>query len=404
MKIKEVKAREILDSRGNPTIEVEIMSEDGQKGVASVPSGASTGSKEAVELRDNDLRYHGKGVLQAVENVNKVIKPKLIEQNFSQAELDQLLIDLDGSENKKNLGANAILGVSIAYLKLCAKTNNQELYEYIADGRKQPMALMNILNGGCHANNDLSFQEFMIIPLQKTTAERVRVGSEIFHCLKKILQVNNYATSVGDEGGFAPKLKNNRHALDLIMQAIKQAGYQPEKEVSLALDAAASEFYQDGFYHCDGEKLTSYQMISLYENLINEYPIKIIEDPLAEDDWEGFINLTEKLGDKVMLVGDDIFVTNPQIFQKGISKNICNAILIKPNQIGTYTEMLETIKIAKKNHYQTIISHRSGETEDTFIADFAVGLDLDYIKTGSLSRTDRVCKYNRLMKIEKAMN
>ena len=404
MKIKDINAREILDSRGNPTIEVEVVLAGDHIGVACIPSGASTGSKEALELRDNDFRYHGKGVLKAVENVNKVIKPHIIDKSFLQRELDRVLIDLDGTENKRNLGANAMLGVSLAYLKACAKSENHELFQFVGDGKTLPIALMNIINGGEHADNNLDIQEFMIVPMQNTIHERVRAGSEIFHQLKQILKVNKYATSVGDEGGFAPNLNSNKHALDLISQAVKQAGYQLGKDINLALDVAASEFYHDGFYHYEGKKLSSDEMIKIYEQLINEYPITIIEDGLDEKDDDGFVKLTEKIGDKVMLVGDDVFVTNPSIFKEGISRNMCNAILIKANQIGTYSEMLETIEIAKDNNYHTIISHRSGETEDTFIADFAVGLDLGYIKTGSLSRTDRVGKYNRLMKIEKELN
>ncbi len=403
MKIKEIEAREILDSRGNPTIEVALTLANEAQGVVSIPSGASTGSKEALELRDNDHRYHGKGVLKAVANVNDVIKPQLIGKEFTQKELDEYLIKLDGTKNKEKLGANAILGVSLAFLKACATYHKKPLFAYVGEGRKLPIALMNIINGGQHADNNLDYQEFMIVPLQATMAERVRVGSEIFHHLKKILQSNNFITSVGDEGGFAPNLDSNRHALDLIMQAIEKAGYKAGIDVTLALDVAASEFYRDGVYHCHGMKQTSAQLIAEYEKLITDYPITIIEDALDEGDWEGFQLLTQKLGNKIMLIGDDIFVTNPSIFQEGITKQICNAILIKANQIGTYSEMLATIQLAKNHNYKTVISHRSGETEDTFIADLAVGLDLGYIKTGSLSRSDRVGKYNRLMKIEKQL-
>lgn len=398
MKIENIKAREILDSRGNPTIEVELILENSYIGIASVPSGASTGSKEALELRDNDYRYHGKGVLKAVNNVNEIIRNNIIGKTFNQQELDQFLISLDGTENKSKLGANAILGVSLAFLKACAKKENKELFEYVGNGKTLPIAMMNVINGGQHADNNLDIQEFMIVPLQKTFNERVRVGSEIFHQLKKILKEKAHTTSVGDEGGFAPNLKNNQAALDLICEAIKKAGYKLKEEVALALDVAASEFYQDGFYHYENQKLTSDEMIKIYEEMIAKYPIIIIEDALDEKDYQGFKKLTEK--SNIMLVGDDLFVTNSKILDYGIKENICNAILIKANQIGTYTEMLQTINLAKKHNYKTIISHRSGETEDTFIADLAVGLDLKYIKTGSLSRTDRVAKYNRLMKIE----
>jgi len=401
MKVKDIIGREILDSRGNPTIEVTLILENDKKGIACVPSGASTGSKEALELRDNDHRYHGKGVLKAVDNVNNIIKPVLIGQAFTQKELDQALIGLDGTENKSRLGANAILGVSLAFLKATAAANKKALYQEVGDGKTLPIALMNIINGGEHADNNLEFQEFMIVPQQETMAERIRVGSEIFHHLKKILKSNNYITSVGDEGGFAPNLEKNEQALDLICEAIKKAGYQAGTDVMLALDVAASEFYENGFYQIGEKQLTSADLVTLYQELVNKYPITIIEDGLDEKDYDGFKLMTEKLGDQIMIIGDDVFVTNSKILQKGIEDGLCNAILIKANQIGTYSEMLETIELAKANNYHTVISHRSGETEDTFIADFAVGLDLGYIKTGSLSRTDRVGKYNRLMQIEK---
>ncbi len=401
MKIKNIEAREILDSRGNPTVEVEVVLEGDFVGIASVPSGASTGSKEALELRDNDYRYHGKGVLKAVANVNGIIKDNLIGKIFTQKELDYFLINLDGTENKSKLGANAILGVSIAFLKACAKNENKELFRYVGLGKTLPLAMMNVINGGQHADNNLDIQEFMIVPLQNTISERVRVGSEIFHQLKEILKKKNYPTSVGDEGGFAPNLKNNQEALDLICRAIEESGYKLKEEVALALDVAASEFFQDGFYHYENKKLTATEMVEIYDEMVKKYPIISIEDGLDEKDYLGFKLLTEKLTN-IMLVGDDLFVTNKEILAYGIQEKICNSILIKANQIGTYTEMLETIDLAKKNNYKTIISHRSGETEDTFIADLAVGLDLGYIKTGSLSRTDRVAKYNRLMKIEKS--
>ncbi len=400
MKIENIIGREILDSRGNPTVEVDVFLEGGFKGTACVPSGASTGSGEALELRDGGSRYHGKGVLKAVENVNTILKKELINKSFTQMELDNFMIKLDGTDNKSNLGANAILGVSLAFLKACAAKEKKELYEYAGTGCTLPIAMMNIINGGEHADNNLDFQEFMIVPLKESMAERVRVGSEIFHTLKSILKEKSYVTSVGDEGGFAPNLKSNREALDLICQAVEKSGYVLGSEVGLAMDVAASEFFHNGHYHCDGKTLSTKEMVEMYEDLIKDYPIIIIEDGLDEQDYDGFKLLTEKIGDKVMLVGDDVFVTNPKILTKAIELGMCNAILLKANQIGTYTEMLETIRIAKDNNYKTIISHRSGETEDSFIADLAVGLDLGYIKTGSLSRTDRVCKYNRLMKIE----
>lgn len=402
MKITNILAREILDSRGNPTVEVDLYLND-IMGRASVPSGASTGSKEALELRDKDYRYHGKGVLKAVDNVNTTIKNALLNKEFNQETLDKTLIELDGTDNKSNLGANAILAVSLAFLKATAKLNNKELYEYVGIDYSLPIAMMNIINGGAHADNNLDFQEFMIVVLNGDMKERVRIGSEVFHTLKSVLKEKGLVTSVGDEGGFAPNLKNNREALDLICESIIKAGYKLKEDVALALDVAASEFYEDGIYKCDGKEMTSLDMIKFYKELVNEYPIISIEDGLDEKDYEGFQILTRALGNKIMLVGDDLFVTNKKIFESCIEKNICNAILLKANQIGTYSEMLETIKLAKKWNYKTIISHRSGETEDTFIADLAVGLNLGYIKTGSLSRTDRVSKYNQLMRIEEEL-
>jgi enolase len=400
-KISKIIAREILDSRGNPTIEVDVILESNVLGRASVPSGASTGSKEALELRDKEERYLGKGVLHAINNINTILTPSLIGLEASdQVLIDKTMLELDGTGNKSKLGANAILGVSLAVLKASAKENNQELFEYLNGGVTSPVPMMNILNGGAHADNNLDFQEFMIIPNQKTIEDRIRVGAEIFHTLKKVLQGNGYNTSVGDEGGFAPNLKSNKEALDLIVKAIKEAGYKPGIDVSLGLDVAANEFYHDGMYIVDGKHLNYKQLVDFYEELINEYPIISIEDGLQESDIEGWKYLTERLTDKIQLVGDDLFVTNKEIFQMGIDNKIANAILIKANQIGTVTEMIETINLAKKNNYKTIISHRSGETEDTFIAHFAVGLNLGQIKTGSLSRTDRVCKYNELIRIE----
>ena len=401
-KIIKIISREILDSRGNPTVETDVYSEKGF-GRASVPSGASTGSNEALELRDNDdKRYNGKGVLKAVENVNKEIAPKLIGVDVkNQKEIDDIMIDIDGTSNKSYLGANAILSVSLACIKCAANEEGKELYEYIGNKKELPYPMMNILNGGAHSNNKLDFQEFMIIPNKKSIEERIRVGAEVFHSLKSILNKNNYSTSVGDEGGFAPDINSNEEALDLIIDAIKNAGYVPGKDVNLAIDVAASEFYNDDKYFLKGinKEYTREQLISYYEDLIEKYPIISIEDPLNESDFDGFKVLTEKIGEKVQIVGDDLFVTNRDLLQGGIEKKAANAILIKFNQIGTVTEALETIKLAKQNNYKTIISHRSGETEDTFIADFAVGLGLGQIKTGSMSRVDRISKYNRLIRI-----
>ena len=407
-KIIDVKAREILDSRGNPTIEVDVLTENGAFGRASVPSGASTGSNEALELRDNDNRFLGKGVLKAVNNVRDKISKELIGMEVeNQKEIDQMMIILDGTKNKSNLGANAMLAVSLACLKAAANENNQELYEYVGNGKDLPYPMMNILNGGSHADNMLDFQEFMIIPQNKEFKERIRIGAEVFHNLKKVLKQKGYNTSVGDEGGFAPNLSTNEEALDYIIEAIKQAGYKSGKDVKLALDVAASEFYNpdDNMYEfSNGQKMSTEEMISYYENLVLKYPIVSIEDPLVESDFEGFSKLTKKIGEKVQLVGDDYFVTNKELLQRGIQKKAGNAILIKLNQIGTVSEAFETIKLAKDKGYKTIISHRSGETEDTFISDLAVGLSLGQIKTGSLSRTDRVCKYNRLIRIEEQLN
>ena len=401
--IKDIKAREILDSRGNPTVEVDVILEDGTVGRASVPSGASTGSKEALELRDHDQnRYGGLGVLKAVKNVG-VLKANLVGRDaFNQLEIDELILKLDGTENKSNFGANCTLAVSLAVLKAAAKAKGIPLYKYIGEGRTLPVPMMNILNGGAHADNGLDFQEFMIIPEATTIKERVRIGAEVFHALKGVLKEKGLMTGVGDEGGFAPDLNTNHEALDMIIEAIKKAGYKPGYQVNLGLDVAASEFYEDGYYLLKGEdkKLTREEMIGYLENLVEKYPIISIEDGLDENDYEGFQILTERLGEKVQIVGDDLFVTNKKIFAECIEQNIGNAILLKANQIGTVTEMLETIALAKDNHYRTVISHRSGETEDTFIADFAVGLDLGQIKTGSLSRTDRVSKYNQLIRIE----
>ena len=403
-KIKNIKAREILDSRGNPTVEVDVILESGTVGRAAVPSGASTGSKEALELRDNDpKRYQGKGVLKAVNNVNTIIKEALVGKEASnQEEIDETMIKLDGTENKTNLGANATLGVSLATLKASAKEQGIPLYKYFGNEISLPRPMMNILNGGVHADNNLDFQEFMIVPNGQNFKESLRIGSEVFHTLKKVLKENGFNTGVGDEGGFAPNLNTNEEALDMLMEAIKEAGYTPGTDVNFALDVAASEFYKDGIYNLKGanKKFTTDELVDYYQSLITKYPIISIEDPVDEEDWDGFRKMTEKYGHKIQLVGDDLFVTNVKYLQKGIDNQAGNAILIKLNQIGTFTETLKTINLAKANNYQTIISHRSGETEDVTIADLAVGLNLGQIKTGSLSRSERTAKYNELLRIE----
>ena len=408
-KIKDIKGREILDSRGNPTVEVDVILDNGIIGRASVPSGASTGSREALELRDNDNRYNGKGVLKAVSNVNDIIRPALIGfDSDKQKELDYKMIELDGTPNKSKLGANAILGVSMAYLKASANNANIPLYKYVMEiyqGKylTLPVPMMNILNGGAHADNNLDFQEFMIIPKASNIKERIRIGSEVFHSLKNVLKEKGLATSVGDEGGFAPNINSNSEAFDLIIEGITKAGYTPGKDVFLGIDVAASEFYKDGKYCFEGRELTTEEIINYYKELVNKYPIISIEDPVDENDWEGFALLTKEIGDRIQLVGDDLFTTNKEYLQKGIDMKAGNAILLKVNQIGTITETLETIELAKANGYKTIISHRSGETEDTTIADLAVGLNLGQIKTGSMSRTDRIAKYNELIRIEEEL-
>ncbi len=407
MKIKNVIGREILDSRGNPTVEVDVILENGIVGRAAVPSGASTGEREALELRDGGERYLGKGVLQAVQNVNTILRDAVVGMEVEdQNVIDEKMIEVDGTETKSKLGANAILGVSLACLKAAANNAGKPLYAYVGEGKNLPVPMMNILNGGAHADNKLDFQEFMIIPQADTLCGRVRMGAEVFHNLKKVLNQKGYSTGVGDEGGFAPDLKSNKEGFDLIMEAIKEAGYVPGIDVKLAIDVAASEFYHDGVYELKGEgrSLTTEELISFYEELVATYPIISIEDPVDENDWEGFAKLTERIGDKVQLVGDDLFVTNRKCLQMGIDHRAGNAILLKVNQIGTYTETLATIELARKHGYRTIISHRSGETEDTTIADLAVGLDLGQIKTGSMSRTDRICKYNQLLRIEEEVN
>ena len=403
-KIKNIRAREILDSRGNPTVEVDVVLESGALGRAAVPSGASTGEREALELRDKDDRFFGKGVRKAVDNVNNIIREKLIGMEANNQELiDNTMIELDGTKNKNVLGANATLGVSLAVLKASAKEANLPLYKYVGTGKSLPFPMMNIINGGAHADNHLDFQEFMIIPKKDTIKERIRVGAEIFHTLKKVLKEKGYNTNVGDEGGFAPDLQSNEEGFKVIIEAIEKAGYTPGLDVSIAIDVAASEFYENGKYHVDGKLLTTDELIDFYEELVNKYPIVSIEDPVDENDWEGFTLITKKLGNNIQLVGDDLFVTNIECLQKGINNHAGNAILLKLNQIGTYTETIKTIELAKKYGYKTIISHRSGETEDTTIADLAVGLDLGQIKTGSMSRTDRVCKYNQLLRIEEEL-
>ena len=405
--IIDIYAREVLDSRGNPTVEVEVYTEAGAMGSAIVPSGASTGVHEAVELRDNDeKRFLGKGVETAVDNVNLEIADELVGWDvFDQVGIDNYLIELDGTENKSRLGANAILGVSLAVAKAAADENGQRLFEYIGgvNGKTLPVPMMNILNGGQHADNNVDIQEFMIMPVGGNNfKESLRIGTEVFHNLKNVLKSRKLNTAVGDEGGFAPNLESNEEALQTIVEAIKKAGYEPGKDVMIVIDAAASEFYEDGKYNMAGDNAvrTSDEMIEYYKNLVEKYPIISIEDGLAEDDWDGWKKLTKELGSKIQLVGDDLFVTNVKRLQKGIEMGVCNSILIKLNQIGTLTETLDAIELAKRHGYTAVISHRSGETEDTTIADVAVATNAGQIKTGSTSRTDRICKYNQLLRIE----
>jgi enolase len=405
--IIEVHAREILDSRGNPTIETDVVLSSGAQGRAAVPSGASTGEHEALELRDGDAqRYGGKGVVDAVRNVNEVIGPRLEGMAAAdQIAVDAEMMDLDGTPNKGKLGANAILSVSLAVARAAAADTGLPLYRYLGGpmSRVLPVPMMNILNGGAHASNNVDCQEFMIVPIgAETFPEALRMGVETFHALKKVLGKKGLSTAVGDEGGFAPMLPSNEAALDAVMQAIEAAGYQPGKDLAIALDPAASEFYQDGEYvfkKGDGSRRTAAQMVDLYQQWVDRYPIVSIEDGLAENDWEGWALLTERLHDRVQLVGDDIFVTDVDLLGRGIEEGVANAILIKVNQIGTLTETLQCIELAKGSAYGVIISHRSGETEDTFIADLAVGTGAGQIKTGSASRTDRVAKYNQLLRI-----
>ena len=401
MKITEVKSREILDSRGWPTVETDITIEGNITGRASVPSGASTGSNEALELRDHEKRYLGKGVLKAVNNVNTIIKENIINKDFENfQELDELLIKLDNTKNKTNLGANAILSVSLAYIKACAQKENKELYQYVGENNQVPKCMFNILNGGMHADNKIEFQEFMIMVNRKTIKKQLQIASEVFHNLKNILKEQGYSTNVGDEGGFAPNLQNNEEALDTIIKAIEISGYKPKEDVLIALDIAASSFYDNNkkMYLIDNTYKTTDQMIEMYKKIIKKYPIFSIEDPLEEQDFIGFAKLTKEL--QTNIVGDDLYTTNKNLLQKGIENKSTNFILLKANQIGTITEMLETIDLARENNINMIISHRSGETEDTFISDFAVGLGIPYIKSGSLSRGERICKYNRLLRIE----
>jgi len=410
-KIKEVKAREILDSRGNPTVEVDVLLSDGNSGRAAIPSGASTGTAEAVELRDGDKsRYMGKGVLKAVNNVNAIISEKVKGMDpAEQKEIDSLMIKLDGTKNKGNLGANAILGVSLAAAKAAAASKGLSLFKYLggAKARLLPVPGMNILNGGKHADNNVDIQEFMIMPAGFTSfSEALRAGVETFHSLKKVLSAKGYNTAVGDEGGFAPNLKSNEEAVEVILEAIDKAGYKAGKQIYIALDPASSEFFSDGKYvfsKSDKSSKTSDQMVAFYEDWVKKYPIISIEDGMAEGDWEGWKTLTDRLGKKIQLVGDDIFVTNTEYLKKGIDMGVANSILIKVNQIGTLTETLEAIDMAKKANYTAVVSHRSGETEDTTIADIVVATNAGQIKTGSLCRTDRVAKYNQLLRIEEEL-
>jgi len=406
--ITEVYAREILDSRGNPTLEVEVFLDSGAMGRAAVPSGASTGEREALELRDGDKgRYLGKGVLKAISNVNDIIADEITGMDATdQAGIDNRMLALDGTEFKSRLGANAILGVSLAVAKAAAEEVGLPLYQYIggANAKELPLPMMNIINGGAHADNNVDIQEFMIMPAgAESFREALRMGAEIFHALKSVLKEKGYNTSVGDEGGFAPNLKSNEEALEVIMLAIVKAGYKPGEDVLLALDVASSELFKDGVYTLENEatpKKSAKELTDYYEMLVNKYPIISIEDGMAENDWDGWKLLTDRLGKRIQIVGDDLFVTNPAILKEGIQKGIANSILIKLNQIGTLTETLDAIEMAKRAGYTTVISHRSGETEDTTLADLAVAVNAGQIKTGSLCRTDRVCKYNQLLRIE----
>lgn len=411
MQIQNIQAREILDSRGNPTLEADVHFEDGSWGRASVPSGASTGSREACELRDSDpKRYLGKGVLNAVQHVNQTIREAFVAQSFaSQAELDNALIELDGTDTKNRLGANALLGVSLAFARASAMQRKQPLYASLAQDAPMmmPVPMMNVLNGGAHADNNVDIQEFMIMPIGADSfSMAMQMGAETFHCLKSVLRAHGLGTAVGDEGGFAPDLSSNKQALDMLSEAVEKAGYVLGHDMVLALDVAASELYQAGQYHLRSEGLTldASGMVDYYETLASQYPIISIEDGLDEQDWDGWKVLTQRMGQGLQLVGDDLFVTNPTIFQKGIEEGLANAILIKLNQIGTLTETFEALALARKQGYRAVISHRSGETEDAFIADLAVASGCGQIKTGSLCRSDRVAKYNQLLRIDAAEN
>ena len=411
IQIANIKARQILDSRGNPTVEVDVFTDNGCCGRAAVPSGASTGKYEAVELRDKDLKkFLGRGVSKAVNNVNSIIKNELLGKDVSlQEDIDNLMIELDGTKNKSRLGANAILGVSLATARANALSKNSSLYNSINNGSNRlPVPMMNILNGGAHADNKIDFQEFMVMPVGASSfSEALQMGTEVFHYLKDLLKSKMYSTNVGDEGGFAPNLNSNEEAIEFVIQAIEKAGYKLGSQIAIAIDAAMSEVYNTDkkkyFLESSGHNLTSDDMIKLWENWVYTYPIVSIEDGLDEDDWTGWKNLTEALSNKVQLVGDDLFVTNPERFKNGVDKKIGNSILIKVNQIGTLTETIKTIKLAHKNGYTTVMSHRSGETEDTIIADLAVGFNTGQIKTGSVSRSDRVAKYNQLLRIEEEL-
>jgi len=405
--INSIKAREILDSRGNPTVEVDVELSDGSFGRAAVPSGASTGAFEAVELRDGGERYLGKGVLSAISNIQKEIAPKLIGADpFAQRAIDKLMIDLDGTANKSKLGANAILGVSLAVARAASNSKKMPLYKFIGGENADllPVPMMNILNGGAHADTNVDIQEFMIAPIgAKNFKEALRWGAEVYHALKSVLKKRGLATSIGDEGGFAPNLDSNRAALDLIVEAINKAGFKLGTEIALAMDVAATEFYKDGSYEFEGGKLSAQEMISYYQGLVDSYPLVSIEDPLSEDDWDGWHSITEALGEKVQLVGDDLFVTNPERLSRGISSRTANALLVKVNQIGSLTETLDAVEMAHKAGYRSMMSHRSGETEDTTIADLAVATASGQIKTGAPARSERVAKYNQLLRIEEEL-
>ena len=406
--IMHIFAREILDSRGNPTVEVEVLLSDDSVGVAAVPSGASTGEHEAHELRDGDERYGGKGVLKAVKNVNEAIADRLdAYEADDQRLIDNTMIELDGTDNKKNLGANAMLGASMAVAKAAAKSANLPLFRYIGGPNAHilPVPMMNILNGGAHADSGVDVQEFMIAPIgAETFSEALRMGTEVYHALKSVISSKGLSTGLGDEGGFAPSVDSTKAALDLIVEAIEKAGYKLGDDVALALDVASSEFYENGTYNFEGGSHSAEEMIKVYEDLVEQYPIVSIEDPLDENDWDGYVAMTEQLGDKVQIVGDDLFVTNPKRLQEGIDKGAANALLVKVNQIGTLTETLDAVELAHRNGYRTMMSHRSGETEDTTIADLAVALSCGQIKTGAPARSERVAKYNQLLRIEQLLH